>query len=84
MVSILAVKQQNDSLAYKTKSGRTVYGGGGIMPDVFVGRDTTNFTNFFYNLRASGVLYQFALQYADEHRASGDQPEGVWRRGRDL
>jgi len=59
---------QNDSLKYFTKSGRVVYGGGGIMPDIFVPRDTTLYTNLYYNVRASGLIYQFALKYADENR----------------
>ncbi len=59
---------QNDTLKYYTKSGRVVYGGGGIMPDIFVPRDTTLYTNLYYNLRANGFVYQFALKYADENR----------------
>ena len=59
---------QNDTLKYHTKSGRTVYGGGGIMPDIFVPRDTTLYTNLYYNVRALGLVYQFALKYADENR----------------
>lgn len=58
----------NDSLKYKTKNGRTVYGGGGIMPDVFVPRDTSKVTDYYYALREKGAIYQFALQYADQHR----------------
>ena len=57
-----------DSLAYKTKNGRTVYGGGGIMPDIFVPRDTSGFTPYYYSLRERGVIYQFALTYSDTHR----------------
>ncbi len=59
---------QNDSLKYYTKSGRVVYGGGGIMPDIFVPRDTTLYTDLYYTMRASGLIYQYALKYADEHR----------------
>ncbi|MBZ4676883.1 MAG: peptidase [Anaerophaga sp.] len=58
----------NDSLVYKTIGGRKVYGGGGIMPDVFVARDTSNHTDYYYNLRESGVIYQFALDYSDKNR----------------
>jgi carboxyl-terminal processing protease len=58
----------NDSLVYRTVGGRKVYGGGGIMPDVFVGRDTSNHTDYYYNLRESGVIYQFALDYSDRNR----------------
>jgi carboxyl-terminal processing protease len=58
-----------DSLKFTTPGGRTVYGGGGIMPDVFVPLDTT-YMNRFYN--ASMMLampYRFALRWADGHRA---------------
>lgn len=58
----------NDSLKYKTVGGRTVYGGGGIMPDVFVPRDTSNHTDYYYRLRETGTIYQFALEYADKNR----------------
>ncbi len=57
-----------DSLVYHTSKGRTVYGGGGIMPDVFVPRDTTHYTPYFHQVVNLGYIYQFALQYADRHR----------------
>ncbi len=58
-----------DSLRYKTlKLGRVVYGGGGIMPDVFVPLDTTEFTVYHRNLIAKGVVNKFVLQYNDLHR----------------
>jgi len=57
-----------DTTVYKTKKGRIVYGGGGIMPDVFVPRDTTEFTEYYYQLREKGIVYQYALQYADQNR----------------
>lgn len=53
---------------YTTKSGRTVYGGGGIMPDIFVARDTSEFSNYYFSLRSRGTVYSFALTYADIHR----------------
>ena len=59
---------QNDSLKYYTKSGRIVYGGGGIMPDIFVPRDTTLYSDLYYTMRASQVIYRYALKYADENR----------------
>jgi len=59
-----------DTIQYKTTKGRIVYGGGGIMPDLFIPRDTTRFTEYFYQLREKGALYQFALEYADKHRES--------------
>lgn len=61
--------RQNDSLVYVTVGGRTVYGGGGIMPDIFVAEDTTPFTPYFNRLYNRGHIYQFALRYTDEHRA---------------
>ncbi|TLX73080.1 S41 family peptidase [Labilibacter sediminis] len=59
----------NDSIQYTTKKGRIVYGGGGIMPDYFVPRDTTGLTNYYYKVRENGLIYRFALEYADNHRA---------------
>lgn len=53
---------------YTTTGGRTVYGGGGIMPDVFVARDTTGYSNYYFKLRSKGTIYSFALSYADKHR----------------
>ncbi|MFW5754162.1 MAG: S41 family peptidase [Marinilabiliaceae bacterium] len=57
-----------DSLVYETVSGRQVYGGGGIMPDVFVPRDTSDHSEYYYSLRETGSIYKFALQYSDNHR----------------
>jgi carboxyl-terminal processing protease len=55
-------------LKYKTIGGRVVYGGGGIMPDIFVPRDTTEFTPYLNKVINYGYLYQFAFQYADKNR----------------
>ena len=60
--------QQNTSEEYKTRSGRTVYGGGGIMPDIFVAQDTANYSQYFSNLVYNGLVYKFALQYTENHR----------------
>ncbi|MFW6268096.1 MAG: S41 family peptidase [Marinilabiliaceae bacterium] len=57
-----------DSLVYETANGRHVYGGGGIMPDVFVPRDTSDHSEYYYRLRETGSIYKFALQYSDNHR----------------
>jgi len=54
---------------YKTKGGRTVYGGGGITPDIFIGQDTTNFTSYYKEATMSGLILQYAYEYVDEHRA---------------
>ena len=57
-----------DSLVYKTIGGRKVYGGGGIMPDIFVPRDTTEYSPFFNKTANSGYLIQFAFYYTDKNR----------------
>jgi len=57
-----------DSLQYRTKSGRIVYGGGGIMPDIFVPLDTTGYSEFLAKLTQRGIIYQFAYSYADRNR----------------
>lgn len=58
-----------DSLRYHTlRNGRTVYGGGGIMPDYFVPLDTTRFTDYHRNLVAKGILNQWSVAYLDENR----------------
>ena len=57
-----------DSTLYFTKSGRVVYGGGGIMPDIFVGRDTTLNTPYFNRCVNMAYTYQFAYRYTDAHR----------------
>ena len=59
-----------DSLKYKTASGRTVYGGGGVMPDVFVPMDTMRLSDYYISLRGKGLLNTFPLQWADAHRKS--------------
>ena len=58
-----------DSLKYQTlKQKRTVYGGGGIMPDYFVGLDTTRYTKFHRELAAKSVVIQQNLRYIDKNR----------------
>ncbi len=61
--------KMNDSLAFKTLGGRTVYGGGGIMPDIFVPRDTNRFTSYYLNVYNSGTIHQFSLEYSDRNHA---------------
>ncbi|MCD7971159.1 MAG: S41 family peptidase [Candidatus Azobacteroides sp.] len=58
----------DQSLIYTTRLGRTVYGGGGIMPDIFVPRDTIGYMSYFHSLINEGIIYQFAFQYTDKHR----------------
>ena len=53
---------------YHTMIGRTVYGGGGIMPDIFIPRDTSGITTYFSSIVNSGTLYLYALEYSDKNR----------------
>lgn len=58
-----------DSLKVQTKKlGRTVYGGGGIMPDYFVPIDTTLYTDYHRNLVAKGVIIKFTTEFIEGHR----------------
>ena len=59
-----------DSLKFYTPEGKVVYGGGGIMPDVFVPLDTVGGTNYLYQLRYRGIIQTFALNYVDKKRES--------------
>lgn len=58
----------NDSLKFTTPGGKIVYGGGGIMPDIFVPLDTIGVTNYLMTLRNRGLVYRFALEYTDGNR----------------
>ncbi len=59
-----------DSLKYTTlHTHRTVYGGGGITPDVIVPRDTSSYSDYWANLVRRGVINEFAISYIDRHRA---------------
>ncbi len=57
-----------DSLEYLTPRGRTVYGGGGIMPDIFTPWDSTRVTDYFTDLVRKGVFNEFILDYLDKNR----------------
>lgn len=57
-----------EDLKYITSTGRTVYGGGGIMPDIFVPTDTTCYTGYYINVVNAGLLQKFSFQYADRNR----------------
>lgn len=54
---------------YHTLGGRPVYGGGGIMPDVFVPEDTIGYTSYYVNVSNSGLIQQFAYEFADKNRS---------------
>ncbi len=57
-----------DSLKYKTSHGRTVYGGGGIMPDIFVPWDSTRYDAMYSTLIRKGVFNAFVNDYLDKNR----------------
>ena len=57
-----------DSLKFTTPKGKVVYGGGGIMPDVFVPMDTTDMTRYYIEVTGRNILYRYTLEYADRHR----------------
>ncbi len=57
-----------DSLRYSTKSGRTVYGGGGVMSDIFIPLDSTRFNDTYTALIRKGVINGFVNNYLDENR----------------
>ena len=54
--------------AYHTSLGRTVYGGGGITPDIFVPEDTLDVTSYYKEASMSGLILQFAFVYTDDNR----------------
>lgn len=57
-----------DSLKYKTAHGRTVYGGGGIMPDIFIPMDTMRLSDYYVACSSKGLLRKFPQQWAEQHR----------------
>ncbi len=60
----------NKSLRYKTLGGRTVYGGGGIIPDYFVPLDTSGMTSWYNKAASKGIIYGYAFAYTDANRDS--------------
>ena len=61
--------QINESMTYYTTLGRPVYGGGGIMPDVFVPQDTTGVSSYLIEVRNRGLIVRYCFRYTDENRA---------------
>lgn len=57
-----------DSLKRVTPGGKVVYGGGGIMPDLFIPADTTDVTRYFIEVVGRNILYRYTIDYADRHR----------------
>lgn len=63
--------QFNDSLRYTTRlNGRTIYGGGGVMPDVYVPVDTSEYSTYYRDLSAKGIINQYVIKYVDKNRKS--------------
>ncbi len=57
-----------DSLRFTTPKGRTVYGGGGIMPDIFVPINQDKLPKFFVEVAGRNILYMYTIEYSDRHR----------------
>ena len=67
--------KQDESHIYYTSLGRPVYGGGGIMPDIFVPQDTTGVSSYFNAAMNRGLTIQFSFQYTDKNRQTLQQYE---------
>ena len=59
---------KHEGKAYHTQNGRTVYGGGGITPDIFIAEDTTDVTSYYKQAAMSGQLIMYGYTYTDENR----------------
>lgn len=73
-----SIKFDKDKI-FTTGNGRTVYGGGGIMPDVFVPEDTTGFTSYYINVANHGLIQKFAFSVADKYRGMLDGVKSIDR-----
>ena len=67
----------NDSLKFKTPGGRTVYGGGGIMPDIFIPLDTLGITPYYTKLWNSNTIFRYTLDFTDRHRKEMDEVKNL-------
>ncbi|MDR3127464.1 MAG: S41 family peptidase [Tannerellaceae bacterium] len=73
---------QDQTIVFHTLSGRPVYGGGGIMPDLFIPRDTAHFSSYYLDLINTGTLYLYVLDYSDRHHAqlaAFDSPDSLYQ-----
>lgn len=61
--------KEDKSKVFVTRHNRKLYGGGGIVPDIFIPRDTTGITSYYVNIVNAGLLQKFAYQYVDLNRA---------------
>jgi carboxyl-terminal processing protease len=58
----------SDTIKYYTRMKRVVFGGGGIMPDIFVAADTSGFSGYYGKITQKGLVYQYAFDYSDKYR----------------
>ena len=63
-----AAADKKDSLAYKTSAGRTVYGGGGVTPDVTIEADTSGYSEYLAKVVSNGLINRFSFEYVDARR----------------
>jgi carboxyl-terminal processing protease len=78
-----------DTLRFTTPGGKTVYGGGGITPDIFIPIDTTGVSEYFMAVRNSGLLYRYALKFTENNREAMKKYQDLksldqWLSGQDL
>lgn len=66
-----------DSLKFTTPKGKVVYGGGGIMPDLFIPMDTLDVTKYFMEVSGRNILYRYTIEYADKHRAALNEVQTI-------
>ena len=62
----------DDSMKFTTPKGRTVYGGGGIMPDIFIPLDTLGQSKYYKEVWNGNTLYRYTMEFTDRHRADMD------------
>lgn len=67
------------SKIFSTSNGRTVYGGGGIMPDIFVPEDTTGYTSYYVQVANQGLIQKFAFAVADRYRDMVGESKSIER-----
>ena len=67
----------DDSLKYTTPGGRTVYGGGGIMPDIFIPLDTMCITPYYTKVWNSNTIFRYTLDFTDRHRRAMDEVKSL-------
>jgi carboxyl-terminal processing protease len=63
------------SQIFSTLNGRTVYGGGGIVPDIFVPRDTSGITNYYMDIFNAGLMERYSFNYCNNNRSALNKME---------